>query len=188
MYKNRKKRQHDGNIQNLTFPSVSGTVQEQENRQHGGNIQNLTFSSVSGTEQEREKRMQDINIPNVFKVQRKDEDPYMFYQVKTRSDGREVALRAHQDNEEEIQINCFNFNKNKEIFSVAKAALTANLISSVWFVFTVPVQILAIIFQNCGEVTGDCENFLLLKRILIPLQVICCICHPVLILKYIVKI
>ena len=167
---------------------VGITMRELEKKIHPlVNLPTLpTVPSVSFAFQDQGNGQQARNNQGLSKVQRKDEDPNMFYEVKIESERREGELRDEQDNEEEITIQCFN--PNKEIFLVAKAALTMNFLLSVYFIVIVPNRILAIIYQNCNEVSGDCDSYMLLNRILTPFRVLFTFLHPVLILKKIDKI
>ena len=135
----------------VTLPSVSGSVcvLDQENRQQARN--------------------------SLSKIQRKDEDPNMFYEVNIESDPR------NRNNEGELTTQCFN--ANKEIFKVAKAALTMNILTLFFFVTLVPNRILDIIYQNCFEVSQECGYYVLLYKISSPVRIFCAFLHPVLILK-----
>ena len=167
---------------------------------------------VSGAVQEQENNQQAINNEALSKIKRKDKDPNMFYEVKFEPENprdtknlpkifdapippvRRMHMRAlstplnkqtnkhrRESDVEEITFQCFN----SEIFKEAKAALKMNLLTSVFFLLFLPLRILAIIYHNCNEVSGDCSYFLQLSGILIPSRILSALLYPILILKQI---
>ena len=171
---------------------------------------------VSGVVQEQENSQQARDNQALTKIQRRDEDPNMFYDVnieledpgdtknptktpnthptllgRGRIRGQQTTFekqkknrRTEVDTGERVQ--CFNH--NSEIFKVTKAALKMNLLTLVFFLAIVPNRILAIIYQNCYEFSGDCDYFLLFWRIQAPFRFCIALIWPNLILKQIDKI
>ena len=103
---------------------------------------------------------------DAFEIQRNKEEPHMFYRVPLETVEREYVI----GDEASTTIRCFN--QNKELFSVAKAALTMNLITAVLFIIMIPLTLLALIYQNCSKECGDCENYLVYYNVLAPMRIL----------------
>ena len=88
--------------------------------------------------------------------------------------------------ERDQKIQCFN--PVNDIFLVAKAALTMNLITSLLVIVMVPSSVLQIIYQNCSQLTGDCGNYIFIHNLMSPVRALCAFIHPVWILKKIDQI
>ena len=80
------------------------------------------------------------------------------------------AAEVENDN-----IGCFS-----ETIKMAKAALSMNLFALTMLIYFGPVKILAVIYKNCNEFTGECDGFLMWSRVLTPIRLICTVFHVIL--------
>ena len=80
------------------------------------------------------------------------------------------------------------FHPFHDIFLLAKAALTMNLITSVLFIVMVPSSILQIIYQNCNKLSGGCGNYTFVHYLMSPFRILTAFIHPICILKKIDQI
>ena len=146
-----------------------------------------------------------VNLPSVtvdsengnptFTIQRKDEDPNMFYEIEMSQEEEEniktinvceMNAQGTEDNEiseglENQEIGCCTM--NKDIVLVAKEALANNLITALLFIVIVPNRILSIIYYHMEPDHGEFVPFMLVNKIMMPFRIISMVLHPVLILR-----
>ena len=130
-----------------------------------------------------------------FTIQRKDEDPNMFYEIEISKEEEEkikssnaCEINAQGPEKREVsespdnqEITCFTM--NKDILLVAKEALSNNLITALLFIVIVPNRILSIIYYHMQPNIGEYAPYLLVNKIMLPFRIICIILHQVLILR-----
>lgn len=138
----------------------------------------------------------DSEDPNpIFTIQRKDEDPNMFYEIEISKEEEEkikssnaCEINAQGPEEREVsesldnqEITCFTM--NKDLVLVAKEALANNLITALSFIVIVPNRILSIIYYHMQPNIGEFVPYMLVNKIMLPFRIISVVLHPVLIIR-----
>ena len=117
-----------------------------------------------------------VNLPTMpehsgnFEIRRVFGSEDMFQRSEMYPAESHAAVEVENDN-----IGCFS-----ETIKMAKAALSMNLFALTMLIYFGPVKILAVIYKNCNEFTGECDGFLMWSRVLTPIRLICTVFHVIL--------